>query len=39
MSYEKVIGTNKRLKLVFDLLKKRDGIIIADKKTHFNDTE
>ena len=30
---------DKNLKAVFELLKKRDGIIIADQKTHFNDTE
>ena len=27
------------LSAVFSMLKKRDGIILSDKKTHFNDTE
>ncbi len=36
---EKRLPNEKYLATVFSILKKRDGIVVSSKKTHFNDTE
>ncbi len=36
---EKQVVNEKYFKVVFGLLKKRDGIVLSDKKNRFNDTE
>ncbi len=39
MGNKKLTQNEKYLSAVFQILKKRDGIIVSNQKTHFNDTE
>ncbi len=36
---KRLSANEKYMKALFTILKKRDGIVLSDKKTHFNDTE